>query len=98
MGELKKEPLVTAAILVYNGVKTIERCIGSLSFCDEIIVVDDFSNDGTWELLQGLDVRAVRNSHETFAKQRAFARDLATGKWLLSMDADEYVTGNATPT
>ncbi len=92
MGEHQQRPRLSAAVLVYNGVRTIERCVRSLVFCDEILVVDDFSTDGTWELLQDLPVRAVRHPHETFAKQRAFARDLSKGVWLLSMDADEVVS------
>ncbi|MBN2497285.1 MAG: glycosyltransferase family 2 protein [Deltaproteobacteria bacterium] len=85
-------PSLSAAVLVYNGARTIERCIEQLGFCDEIVVVDDGSTDGTWELIQRLPVRSIQHSHETFAEQRAYARDLTTGEWLLTMDADEYVT------
>lgn len=83
---------LSAAVLCFNEVKTISDCIESLSFCDEIVVVDDGSTDGTWELLQTLPVRAVQHRHTTFADQRDFARSLTSGEWLLSMDADERVT------
>jgi glycosyltransferase involved in cell wall biosynthesis len=83
---------ISAAVMVYNGIHTIGRCIDSLSFCDEIVVVDDYSNDGTWEYLQKAPVVAIRHQHTTFAEQREFARDLTKGTWLLTMDADEYIT------
>ncbi len=83
---------LSAAVMVYNGINTVRRCIESLRFCDEIVVVDDCSTDGTWEYLHTADVKAFRRRHTTFADQRAFARDRCKGDWLLTMDADEYVT------
>lgn len=83
---------LSAAVIVYNGINTIARCLESLRFCDEIVVVDDCSNDGTGEYLQKASVVAVRHQHTTFTEQREFARDLTKGKWLLTMDADEFIT------
>lgn len=82
---------LSAVVLCFNEVHSIRACIESLSFCDEVIVVDDCSTDGTWELLQTLPVRAVRHRHTTFAEQREFGASLASGGWLLTMDADERV-------
>jgi len=79
--------------MVFNGRGTIERCLDRLSFCDEIVVVDDGSTDGTWEFLQSReDIIAVQHAHTTFVAQREYAKDLTQGRWLLTMDADEYVT------
>ncbi|MDF1565124.1 MAG: glycosyltransferase family 2 protein [Deltaproteobacteria bacterium] len=87
------EPVeLSAAIMVFNGVELIERCVESLAFCDEIVVVDDMSTDGTWELLQRLPVKARQHAHTTFAAQRALARDLSCGRWVLTIDADETIT------
>jgi glycosyltransferase involved in cell wall biosynthesis len=86
------KPKISAAVMVYNGVHTLAQCVESLRFCDEIVVVDDCSTDGTWELIQTLGVKGHQHRHTTFAAQRGLARDLCTGEWVLTMDADEYVT------
>ena len=86
------QPELSAVVMCFNEKRTIERCLDSLSFCDEIVVVDDCSTDGTWELLQERkDVRAFQHRHTTFAAQRQYGKDRATGRWILTMDADEYV-------
>ena len=43
---------LSALIITYNEMGYIERCIESVSFADEIVVVDSFSTDGTFEYLQ----------------------------------------------
>ncbi|MEP4946774.1 MAG: glycosyltransferase, partial [Flavobacteriaceae bacterium] len=43
---------ISALIITYNEIGYIEKCIDSISFADEIIVVDSYSNDGTFEYLQ----------------------------------------------
>ncbi len=86
---------LSAVVMVFNEINTIEKCLKQLvDLCDEIVVVDDCSTDGTWEYLASLGdkVRAVQNKHTTFAAQREFGKALATGQWILTMDGDEYVT------
>ncbi len=85
---------ISAAVLVFTGRQTIKRCLDNLMFCDEIVVVDDGSTDGTWEYLQSKSDRilSIQHQHSTFSAQREFARDHAHGDWLLTMDADEYIT------
>ncbi len=83
---------LSAALMVFNGHDLIGACVQSLAFCDEIVVVDDCSTDGTWALLQTLPVKAKQHAHTTFAAQRALARDLSRGRWVLTLDADEVIT------
>ena len=85
---------LSAVIMAFNERRTLGKTIEHLrAFCDEIIVVDDVSTDGTWELLQTLPgVRSVQHRHTTFAAQREYGKSLALGRWVLTMDADEYVT------
>ena len=79
--------------MCFNEKRVIGRCLEALAFCDEIVVVDDCSTDGTWELLQGWPkVKAIQHRHTTFAAQRQLGKDAAAGRWILTMDADEYVT------
>lgn len=86
-------PGLTAVVLVYNERSTIERCLDALAFCDERIVIDDGSTDGTYEVVAARsDVRLYRHRHTTFAAQRELGRSLASHPWLLCMDGDEFVT------
>lgn len=80
--------------MCFNEKRTIAKTIEHLRpFCDEIVVVDDVSTDGTWELLQAMPgIRAVQHKHTTFGAQREYGKALAKGRWVLTMDADEYVT------
>lgn len=89
------QPELSAAIMVYNGRATLERCLDALAFCDEICVVDDVSTDGTWEWLQARaardpKLRVFQHRHTTFGAQRQYVKDLTRGRWVLTIDADEY--------
>ncbi len=85
---------LSAVIMVFNEKRTLPKTIERLrTFCDEIIVVDDVSTDGTWEWLQSVSgVKSVQHPHTTFAAQREYGKSLAAGRWVLTMDGDEYVT------
>lgn len=84
---------LSAVVMCFNERAVISSCLDALGFCDEIVVVDDCSTDGTWELLQlRPDVRAFQNRHTTFAAQREYGKARARGRWVLILDADETVT------
>ncbi len=84
---------ITALIITYNEIGYIENCIDSVRFADEIIVVDSFSTDGTFEYLsQDPDVKVIQNPFENFTQQKSYALDQASHDWVLFLDADEVVT------
>jgi glycosyltransferase involved in cell wall biosynthesis len=84
---------LSAVMIVFNGMKTIARALDCLAFCDEIVVIDDCSTDGTWEYLQTRSgIRCEQRRHVTMASQREYATSLANGRWILTIDDDEYVT------
>ena len=88
----KKEQL-TALVITYNEIGYIEKCIESVSFADEIIVVDSFSTDGTYEFLkEHPKVKVIQNPFENFTAQKSFALKQATNDWVLFLDADEIVS------
>ncbi len=71
----------------------IEKCIESVSFADEILVVDSYSTDGTYEyLLDHPKVRVIQNPFENFTAQKSFTLKNASNDWILFVDADEIVT------
>lgn len=84
----------SAVILTKNEEENIKECINGLTFCDEIIVIDDNSSDKTAEIAGNLGGKVfVRNLNDDFAGQRNFGLEKANNKWVLFIDADERVSG-----
>ena len=90
MGSPKEK--ITALVITYNEIGYIEKCIDSIQFADEIIVVDSFSTDGTYEFLLGHPkVKVIQNPFENFTSQKSYALKLARYDWVLFLDADEVI-------
>lgn len=84
---------ISALIITYNEIGYIERCIESISFADEIIVVDSYSTDGTYEFLSAHpEVKVIQNPFANFTAQKTFALKQASNDWVLFVDADEVVS------
>lgn len=84
--------MISAVIITKNEEKNIKNCLESLSWLDEIIIIDDFSMDKTLELsLEFKNVKIFQNKFESFALQRNFGIKKASSPWILSIDADEIV-------
>ncbi len=85
-------PVLSAIVITRNEARNIEACLDTLSFCDERIVVDGGSDDGTVGLAEAKGARVVAHEWSGFGAQKNFALSLATGDWVLSIDADERVS------
>ena len=84
---------LSVIIITKNEAANIAACLKSVAFADEFIVVDSGSTDGTVELAQALGARVeITSDWPGFGPQKNRALDLATGDWILSIDADERVT------
>lgn len=86
-------PRLSVILITRNEEANIAACLGSVRFADEIVVVDNGSTDATVALARAAGARV----HEVadwpgFGRQKNRALDLATGGWVLSIDADERVT------
>ena len=79
-------------MICFNEEDTIERCLESLAWCDEIVVVDSHSTDRTRDIAARYTDRIVRQDFLGYAKQRNFAIELARGEWLVCLDADEALS------
>jgi ubiquinone/menaquinone biosynthesis C-methylase UbiE len=84
---------VSVIILTLNEDINIRECIATLSWADEVIVVDSHSTDRTIELARQCrpDVRIFSNAFQDFGQQRNWALDHAAPRhpWILMLDADE---------
>ncbi|MFH0957267.1 MAG: glycosyltransferase family 2 protein, partial [Pseudomonadota bacterium] len=87
-----KSPTLSVAIITLNEEDRIERLLRSVSFADEIVVVDSGSSDRTTEICKKHGVRLYHHDFEGYAKQKQFAMGVATSEWILSLDADEMIT------
>src|SRR5690348_7190284 len=85
-------PGLSACIITFNEIDRIEDCLASLAFCDEIVVVDSGSTDGTAERAAALGARVIQRAFDGYRRQKDFAVTQAQHDWVLCLDADERVT------
>lgn len=85
-------PGLSACIITYNEAERIEACLDSLSFCDEVIVVDSGSTDATRELAQARGARVLVRPFDGYRTQKDFCVTQARHDWVLCLDADERVS------
>jgi glycosyltransferase involved in cell wall biosynthesis len=89
---LAPTPSVSAIIVCYNEEENIGRCLKSLQWCDEIVVVDSFSTDRTVEICRQFTDIVIQREWAGYRDQKAFAHSRATKEWVLMIDSDEEVT------
>ncbi|GGA34166.1 glycosyltransferase family 2 protein [Sphingomonas psychrolutea] len=85
---------VSAVVLTFNEEINIGRCLTSLAWCDDVVVIDSGSTDRTIAICAEHGVRVVQNPFVNFAEQRNFALETVAlrHEWILHIDADEEVT------
>lgn len=84
--------MVTGIVLTKDEEKNIVDCLESLSFCDEIIVIDDNSHDRTQEIAKSMNAKVFSHSlGNNFSQQRNYALEKSSNEWVLFVDADEVV-------
>ena len=83
---------ITAIIPTLNEEIHIEEAIASVSFADEIIVIDSFSSDNTVQLAKKHNVKIIQREFDDFSSQKNYAIAQASHHWIYILDADERVT------
>lgn len=89
------QPL-SVTIITKNEQSNIERCLQSVQWADEIIVVDSGSTDDTLEICRTYKCKIIETEWRGFGLTKQFAVKQATYNWILSVDADEEVTPDLT--
>jgi len=87
---------ITATIITLNEADNILEAIRSVSWADEILLVDSESTDATREIAETAGARVIINPWPGFSKQKQFAVDAAAHDWIFSLDADERVSTELT--
>ena len=85
-------PPVSGVVICLNEADRIGRCLESLSFCDEIVVVDSGSSDATRDVARAYTERVIEQPFLGYVKQKNFALERATHDWVVCLDADEALS------
>jgi glycosyltransferase involved in cell wall biosynthesis len=83
---------ISACVTAGNEEDKIAACLASLEWCDEIIVVDSFSQDKTFEISKQYTPLVFQHHWEGYIAQKNHIRSLAHHPWILFVDADEVVS------
>lgn len=84
---------LSVIVITQNESARLRACLESVAFADEIVVVDSGSTDDTVAIALAMGARVSQTPEwPGFGPQKNRALDLATGGWVLSIDADERVT------
>lgn len=81
-------------IPTYNEQKNIERCFNSIDLSNDVIVVDSYSKDQTFNICKNFDVHVIQNEFISHGKQIMYASKFAKNDWIFVLDADERFSCN----
>src|SRR4030042_5962705 len=82
----------SALIIALNEEDHIASCLESVTWADEVIVVDAGSTDRTAQIASRMGAKVLCHPWEGYAPQRRFALENAHNEWILVLDADEIVS------
>jgi len=83
---------LSAVVVCLNEEDKISDCLESLSFVDDIVVVDSGSTDKTLEICRAKGARVFHNEWKGYIEQKNFALAKVDSEWVLSLDADERIS------
>ncbi len=85
-------PTLSVIVITKNESQDISTCLESISWADEIVVLDSGSTDKTVEICRKYTDKVISTNWPGFGPQKNRALDMANGDWVLSLDADEHIT------
>ena len=88
-------PPLSVCIITYNEEANLPRCVASVGFADEIVVVDSGSTDRTVALAVAAGCRVIEQPFLGYAAQKNLAVQAASHPWVLCLDADEWLLPGA---
>src|SRR5882757_9540304 len=83
---------ITLLVMTYNEASNIARCLDSVPFANEKLVVDSGSSDATAQIARTHGAKVIAQPWLGFGAQRNFASTQASNDWILFLDADEALT------
>lgn len=79
-------------VTTFNNAATLERCLASAAFADDIVVLDSGSTDATVDIARRRGARVYMEAFRDYSTQKQSAIDKAAHDWVLLLDADEALT------
>ena len=84
---------LSVIVMTYNEEDNIERCLSSVAgLGDEILVLDSYSTDHTVDIAKSMGARIEQFPFDSYVQQKARMIQMANSNWVLSIDADEYLS------
>src|SRR5262245_5176059 len=83
---------ISAIIITKNEEDRIAGAIASVSWCDEVLVIDSESTDATRRIAERCGARVLVRAWDGYSRQKNFGAAQARYDWILSLDADERVS------
>ena len=83
---------LSAFITTFNNADTLERCLASVAFADEIVVLDSFSSDDTVAIAKKHGCGVHQHEFLGYGKQKQMALEHTSNDWVLLLDADEMLS------
>jgi len=87
-----KKTAISACIITYNEEGNIRECLESVKWVDEIVVVDSYSTDKTFDIAKEYTEHGIQRSWPGHVAQKNNVLEYATNEWVLSLDADERIS------
>ena len=85
-------PPLSGVVTTFNNAGTLEACLASLAFCDELVVLDSGSSDASADIARAYGARLFVEPFKGYGLQKQSAIDKAAHDWILLLDADETLT------
>ncbi len=83
---------LSVTIITLNEERNIERCLNSVKWADEIVVVDSGSTDRTLDVCRSFGCNIVQTEWLGFGRTKQLAVESASNDWIFSIDSDEQMT------
>jgi glycosyltransferase involved in cell wall biosynthesis len=84
--------MITVIVLTYNSEATLGRCLDSLTWAENVLVVDSGSSDKTVKICEEFGVSIHYREYKNYGDQLNYALTLVETEWVLIVDSDEYLS------
>lgn len=88
-------PKISVVITSFNSARTLGKTLASVTFADDVVVLDSGSQDETPDIVADAGARFFQQPFKGFAQQKSDAIALAQHDWVLLLDSDEWLSDEA---